>query len=129
MLKNSMFGRTYKMHKSLTISLCIQFAVPTCMVFCAEICSGLSVAMFQVNLAHAIFYASYIFATMHTFVSGIIMIALVKPYRKACADIVCSLFQKIHRWETKSSDLSLVMGASSSNRIVKPNGMLRSSFP
>ncbi|KAI1703016.1 serpentine type 7TM GPCR chemoreceptor srh domain-containing protein [Ditylenchus destructor] len=49
-MKHNMSAKTYKMHKSLTISLCFQFALPACMLACSEICFCMS-AILQVDSA------------------------------------------------------------------------------
>ncbi|KAI1703686.1 serpentine type 7TM GPCR chemoreceptor srh domain-containing protein [Ditylenchus destructor] len=95
-MKHNMSVKTYKMHKSLTISLCFQFALPACMLACSEICFCMS-AILQVDSARTIFYVSYIFSTLHTFANGIIMIAFVKPYREACFSMLRPLLEPIRR--------------------------------
>ncbi|KAI1732330.1 serpentine type 7TM GPCR chemoreceptor srh domain-containing protein [Ditylenchus destructor] len=80
--KHNISAKTYRMHKSLTISLCFQFALPMLMIAISESCFVLS-AIFQFRSAKTIFYISFLFTTMHTSANGIIMITFVKPYRDA----------------------------------------------
>ncbi|KAI1710026.1 serpentine type 7TM GPCR chemoreceptor srh domain-containing protein [Ditylenchus destructor] len=92
-VKHTVSAKTYKMHRSLTLSLCFQFALVSIMLVLSGVICGVA-SIYQWKFAQTIFYVSFLFSTMHTAANGIITIAFVKPYREAFFALLPFIRQK-----------------------------------
>ncbi|KAI1697672.1 serpentine type 7TM GPCR chemoreceptor srh domain-containing protein [Ditylenchus destructor] len=92
-VKHTVSAKTYKMHKSLTVSLCFQFALVSSMLILSGVFCGIA-SIYQWKFAQTIFYVSFLFSTTHTAANGVITIAFVKAYRVAFFALLPRILRK-----------------------------------
>ncbi|KAI1713140.1 eukaryotic aspartyl protease domain-containing protein [Ditylenchus destructor] len=75
-----MTQKTYRMHKQLTRSVMIQWAIPTSMVTMSYVVL-IFTCVLQLESAGTISYIAFVVSTFHTTVNGFIMIFTIQPYK------------------------------------------------
>ncbi|KAI1700650.1 serpentine type 7TM GPCR chemoreceptor srh domain-containing protein [Ditylenchus destructor] len=90
-MRHKMSERSYRMHKQLTTALFIQITIPSSMI-CFPYLMFAIAAGWQLESSQLISHIALLFSTFHTTVNGIILIAVIRPYREAFVEYLKRAF-------------------------------------
>ncbi|KAI1703821.1 serpentine type 7TM GPCR chemoreceptor srh domain-containing protein [Ditylenchus destructor] len=79
--------KTYRLQRSLAVSLFFQFALPGVMIVFSILSFAIS-GVLHLESAQVICQIAFLFATLHTTANGVIVMLLVRPYREFLFNLI-----------------------------------------